>query len=258
MSQRLLINSKEYLPVSAVAKRFGYTSDYIARLAREEKILATRIGRNWFVEPESLHSFSVQSEIEKKLRGEELSRKRKIEAELAAKKQTVQLKAAQSHKVSLMQAVAAFACCLLLGEVLWLSAGSGLTFADLRSGSQQAASLVAQSVVPELSGDLLEDIRNNFVYLREMLLTESDEIPVTALPPVRPAAQNLIFTEFPLSSTSQELFDETESLQRIASQFSDEVQVEVQDGLVVIQPVFRKDESDAYRFPLESFKHVQP
>lgn len=54
MSQQLRVNGKQYLQSNELASTFGYSADYLGKLAREEKILGTQIGRQWFIEPESL------------------------------------------------------------------------------------------------------------------------------------------------------------------------------------------------------------
>ena len=58
MSHR--IDGKEYLSAKDAGRAFGYTSDYVAKLAREGKIDGKKIGRSWFVNEHSLDSF-VQS-----------------------------------------------------------------------------------------------------------------------------------------------------------------------------------------------------
>ncbi len=48
------INGVEYLPASALAKQFRYTTDYIGQLCRAKKVDAQLVGRSWYVNPESL------------------------------------------------------------------------------------------------------------------------------------------------------------------------------------------------------------
>ncbi len=79
MAQSLEVNNKTYLPSVVLAKEFNYTSDYISKLARDEKVLGTRVGRQWFIEPESLRTFILQLEVEKRIIKEDLSLERKRE-----------------------------------------------------------------------------------------------------------------------------------------------------------------------------------
>ena len=70
------VDGKDLLSAKDAAKQFGYTPDYVSRLAREEKILGKKFGRAWFVEEESLKSFIAHAEKEKALRQQELQRER--------------------------------------------------------------------------------------------------------------------------------------------------------------------------------------
>ena len=79
MSQSFTVNGKEYLQSNVLASSFGYTSDYIGKLAREEKIIGTQVGRQWFIEPESLKIFLHKVQVEKEFRKIELRQLRKIE-----------------------------------------------------------------------------------------------------------------------------------------------------------------------------------
>ena len=50
------INGVEYLPATALAKQFRYTTDYIGQLCRAKKVDAQLVGRSWYVNPLSLTS----------------------------------------------------------------------------------------------------------------------------------------------------------------------------------------------------------
>jgi excisionase family DNA binding protein len=68
-----LISTKEASELS------GYTPDYLARLVRENKILATRVGRSWLVQKDSLEIFLLEHTQEKSERARELGRMRERE-----------------------------------------------------------------------------------------------------------------------------------------------------------------------------------
>ena len=82
MNRTLTINNKIYLRSKDAAVDAGYTSDYVTRLAREGKIIAEQVGRQWFVDPKSLEEFLSERNNELDTRKEELSRKRKQERKL--------------------------------------------------------------------------------------------------------------------------------------------------------------------------------
>ena len=70
------INGKKYLSASEAAKRFGYTSDYVSKLAREGKVNAQKIDRAWFVDGESLLAFIAEGKRREFERRDELKRDR--------------------------------------------------------------------------------------------------------------------------------------------------------------------------------------
>jgi len=49
----------EFVPARDAGRIFGYTRDYVARLARQKKIKGRQIGCQWFVDPESLASMDI-------------------------------------------------------------------------------------------------------------------------------------------------------------------------------------------------------
>jgi len=58
-------NGTLYLSSKEAGRLSGYTSDYVARLARQGKVAATRVGTQWFVQPESLDTFLKSAELAK-------------------------------------------------------------------------------------------------------------------------------------------------------------------------------------------------
>jgi len=79
MAHVVKIKNKKYVTASDAGKLFGYTSDYVARLAREGKVKGQRLGREWLVDPRSLEAFSKSTAVLKQRRNEELRRERKEE-----------------------------------------------------------------------------------------------------------------------------------------------------------------------------------
>jgi len=85
MSDALTINGRILLPVKELATRSRYSRDYITKLAREGQVVAAQIGRQWFVDEDSLKAFSEASEIESEVRRKHLSLERRRERELKSK-----------------------------------------------------------------------------------------------------------------------------------------------------------------------------
>ena len=79
MSQQVTINGKKFEPSAALARQFGYSMDYVSRLAREGKVEATRVGRQWFVEALSLKNFVEEISKQKEANREQLRIERRLE-----------------------------------------------------------------------------------------------------------------------------------------------------------------------------------
>ena len=148
MTQSLVIYGKEYIPSNVLASQCGYSHDYIGKLAREEKILGTQVGRQWFIEPGSLHAYLAQVEIEKKIRKEELSRVRRIEHE-AHQKKTAAYSEHASEFAALAQAVVVVVCGGIVGALGWTAVSQGVEVHDLRYGVTDSMSRMAEALVPD-------------------------------------------------------------------------------------------------------------
>lgn len=97
MSSDITINGLTLLPLKEAAKNFSYTKDYVARLAREQKIVATQIGRQWYVDPLSLKNFVDIAELEQAVKRSYLSEDRKREQ--AIKNRVSQIKSVKKSKI---------------------------------------------------------------------------------------------------------------------------------------------------------------
>jgi hypothetical protein len=101
MSSFVEINSQKFQNVSDASKLTGYSRDYIGRLAREQKILATQVGRQWFVSIASLESYAKNADREQKSRQQKLSEERKREREAVKRlqeKEQARIKAEKRKK----------------------------------------------------------------------------------------------------------------------------------------------------------------
>lgn len=80
MTSALEINGKKLHPIKDVVKEVSYSRDYITRLAREKKIVASHVGRQWFVDLESLKDYESLVLFEQEVRNKQLSEDRKQES----------------------------------------------------------------------------------------------------------------------------------------------------------------------------------
>ena len=63
MSIPLFFENKKFISVKTASSLTGYTRDYVGQLCRQNKIESRRIGRAWYVSPESLlnyKNFSIE------------------------------------------------------------------------------------------------------------------------------------------------------------------------------------------------------
>lgn len=79
MSTTVEMNGLSLIPIREAASRVSYSRDYVARLAREGKIVASQIGRQWFVDLASLQNFSAEATALEEVRRQDLRAERKRE-----------------------------------------------------------------------------------------------------------------------------------------------------------------------------------
>ncbi len=77
MSKTIEMGGISFISIKEAASLVSYSRDYVARLAREKKIVATQVSRQWFVDPVSLKNFAELSNIEQDLRKRQLSEHRR-------------------------------------------------------------------------------------------------------------------------------------------------------------------------------------
>ncbi len=148
----LIIGGREYVQSSDAARIFGYTPDYISRLAREKKVVAAQINKKWFVEKESLNEFIRQKKVEKIQRTVQLQKQRKIEHQSYRKKEIKHREQDRAQIVStLLQSFVVVLCGLIVGTVGWFTYEQDITSTRLVSGFQQTSSDIASVIIAGFS-----------------------------------------------------------------------------------------------------------
>lgn len=93
----------------------SYSGDYVTRLAREGKIFAKLVGRQWFVDLDSLRTYESNSRIEQVLKSrhmsEDLRKEHQVRESVNAKLLFRIEKAQSTHKKAMLTAV----CVLMFG-----------------------------------------------------------------------------------------------------------------------------------------------
>lgn len=260
MAQSLYVNGKRYVPSTELAKRFNYTSDYISKLARDEKILGTRIGRQWFIEPESLHTYIQQLEVEKRIKQEQLSRERKVERETkalseSASRQPVSLGPAV---VAAGQSLAVVLCGALIGVMALMVYANGLQTNDIARGVNVVTERVVSKVSVGFMGLAQFDRPDPTSAAAPFFSREAQSLAMVGVGPQHDTSG--VYTVFPQSTSTTETDAPTivtassTQHQRFGHQlpFSDEVEVAETDGVLQVRPVFKDSVGNAYELSATS------
>jgi len=78
----MVIGNRTLLPIKVAASQVSYSRDYVARLAREGKIAAAQVNRQWYIDPESLLNFYQTAQLELQARAEYIREMRRHDLEL--------------------------------------------------------------------------------------------------------------------------------------------------------------------------------
>ena len=68
MKSSLVIDHKKMHDIKSAAEVSGYTRDHVTSLARAKKIVAAQIGRQWFVDLDSLKQYANVTALEQQVR----------------------------------------------------------------------------------------------------------------------------------------------------------------------------------------------
>ena len=142
MSSALQINGKTLHPIKEAIEVVSYSRDYVTRLAREEKIVASLVGRQWFVDIDSLKSYTETSAMEQDLRKKLLSQQRKQEMQI--REATEKQNASYLKKEKAAHLGAAFVASLVLGFGLLGGWAADFLISPQNNNSPVHASNVAQ------------------------------------------------------------------------------------------------------------------
>jgi hypothetical protein len=152
MSSTLEINGKKLQLIKDIVSVVSYSKDHITRLARERKITATNIGRQWYIDLDSLKNYEELSSVEQNLRKKRLSEERKVEqkTKISSKKKT-SLRDKRAGTFKIRASIATF---LVVGFGLFSGwATHSVLFIDGSSQNQLANTsntfFTAVDVVPE-------------------------------------------------------------------------------------------------------------
>jgi hypothetical protein len=233
-----LQKDKNLVPTRIAARESRYTTDYITLLAREGKIFATKIGRQWHVDLDEVLQFAYRQDKAELTRQAELKALRKIEYALYAKNvaREIALRVDAGRERALVMAV----CVVLLA----FATGTAGYFS---TNKEQLASLQRIDV------SLLE---NTAVALYEFI-TPTEWYAIFS-GESRDELQDSVQRSRSYNLTSVPSIEDEQAIIRDA--FSDKLEVvfdaEVNDSGVIV-PEFKDQQNSKYRFRLFLEEMVQ-
>jgi excisionase family DNA binding protein len=247
MTTVLEINGVSFLSIKEAARRASYSKDYVSRLAREEKIVATQVGRQWYVDPVSLKSFADIAKLEQEVRKQQLSVERRREQSIKRDVKTVRSSVVSKIKRRTARAGVAASFILFLGlsfgTASYIYAGSSVIIKDVKADGLIALMSVEDTAVSPVKS---EDKVSLSVPKAEPVAVYSTVVDRTQLKnssEVLPLTNSEMSGIFLLNEDSHHMDEEA-----VADIFSDDVEVRFthETGGVVVY----KTQSDEVReFP---------
>ena len=249
MSGQSTLKEKNYKKASEASKLVGYSSDYITRLAREGKIDAKQVNRQWLVDLDSLKLFSLNAEAEKRERGEKLKEERMNEraAILKNTNDAVLLSQLQNTKSSALGQTAILTACLLLFvNILWFSFESRITTSPIFTGVSNITAALSEAIIAPIPDFITQTASFSFVFLE-------DDSQRSAIANNLEVKKDQYFNQSDFEGIVIVEDDETETnpIDKVRHSFSDELVVNFDtENSGVITPVFRDSKGESYRFLL--------
>ncbi len=149
MSDFFQIGNRRLIPLKDVTKIVPYSREYVARLARDGRIAAAQVNRQWYIDPESLKNFFEHAQLEVQARTEYVRELRKQELDLhewwLKFLETQQTRRKGREKRVVGRTIIVVILGLLVGLLVtdWSPFASPATLATLIRGEQFAASIEA-------------------------------------------------------------------------------------------------------------------
>ena len=243
--------------ISAVeaARQFGYTNDYIARLARERRVAGKRVGREWYVDIKSLEAFISESQESKKLFRERLRIERQQERANTTRPVSVQKAAATPSPALAVTPMRAPRAAVLAKAGMVLCASVLIGGAFYTTGTEVARARSQQAGV----FDVLREVATKFYTMGNGSVTESKTTSTQGV-----SGEGVVQGDAKQDGGVREGMvvvppSDKRTDEEIARSFSDEVRIERDAHGIggVITPVFTHSSGTGYRYlmvPLEAVR----
>ncbi len=229
MSGTIEIDGSSFVTVKEASKQVSYSRDYVARLAREQKIVASQVGRQWFVDIVSLKNFAEVAELEQQIRKKKLSDRRRNDLRLKEDVKKFRESFAVRRSQRDLRAIASTALVLCLGIFSGLALYN--SHADVFSNSTVSANISAIT-------DVVRSSQNEVMVLKDDISPKQnvylDYEQIDAMLVSSDALDPLFVDESevrPMKNTEEGIFllskeGEVRTAEQVEALFSDEVSVE--------------------------------
>jgi hypothetical protein len=210
MESTLEINGKKLHLIKDVVGSVSYSRDHITRLAREGKIFATNIGRNWFVDIDSLKNYEEFSKVELDIRKKQLSDERKNEMKIA--EASIQKQIERATRLKKIEHRAAVVATLVLTIGL-LTGWSTYNFLSTdHSPTNQLANTTETRELPFVERDILLDEESTFALASDVVIktTLNQEEAVSSMRPIDDEIKNgvLLLPHGSVTASATEMFSD--------------------------------------------------
>ena len=204
MSHSLEIDKKAMYDIRSASQETGYSRDHITTLARAQKIVATQVGRHWYVDLDSLRQYAKITELEQQIKQKHLSEERRLTREISQQVDTArqrQSEARISHHKTAKQAMVTMAAAFVLmlggvglfghdlltvGNTQMLSAATAPAFLEPVSVKQSGAVQLGDEMVPASTS-----FTNGAIEVRQL----ADEEEAIVLLPKNLATSTAVFSD---------------------------------------------------------------
>jgi len=211
MNSTIEIDRKKLQSIKTVAEKVSYSRDYITRLAREGKITAMNVGRQWFVDLDSLNNYAESASVETAVRRKQLSEERRIEQQFRSAAQ--EKKAHRDKKARMLNVRAASVAIMVLGFGLL---GGWATNYTISTGSNFLilAKNILSTPQPQsqfgLLGDREEKESGLAVASVDTKVSKEEQISVSSVKPIGDDIENgvLLLPQGSLSASTTEMFSD--------------------------------------------------
>ncbi len=131
MMSTLEIDGRTFSSIKEAAQLTSYSRDYITRLAREGKIAASYVGRQWFIDVTSLKNYAENIALEHEARKRLLSEERKQERRVREAVESLQTLHIKKSKTLHVRSVVAASLVLGFGLLSGLATYQVISFSEM-------------------------------------------------------------------------------------------------------------------------------